>query len=386
MNGWRPDEPPKEPPEGPLEEPLDDLLHEDVPRDPAFELDAVVEAARAAEARDRRSHGWRALLLVASLAIATMGTVGALRPGWLPFDVPFREEPPVDRPGPAARRDTPLRAEPREDAAVLVQLPAGMRLRVVGKSPDGRWIAAAAEDRPDLVGWVTAAAVEGIDPAALATVTADPSAAAPSTAPAGPIARPDLLIESVYAKDNRLFVSVLNAGPADARGTLLASVDGGAAVPLEGKSDEGLRAGQRIQAAVVGGFIQIRGTVSVTVSLSPRVSEVDPANNTFTGIVEPDQPVDLEIATVERGASALVVTIRNNSTIPVTGVHTITVREPLPGTRLLGRAEQSGVIEAGGSMVVFLPELRDANLTAISVMLSSDSIADGALGNNTYPR
>lgn len=379
MNGWRPDEPP--------EEPLDDLLHEDVSRDPAFELDAVVEAARAAEARDRRSHGWRALLLLASLTIAAVGTVGVLRPGWLPFDVPFQEEETrVDRSGPTARRDTPLRAEPREDGAVLVQLPAGARLRVVGKSPDGRWIAAAAEDRPDLVGWVTGAAVEGIDPAALPTVTADPSAAALSTAPAGPIARPDLLIEAVYAKDNRLFVSVLNAGPADARGTLLASVDGGAAVPLEGKSDEGLRAGQRIQAAVVGGFVQIRGTVSVTVSLSPRVSEVDPANNTFTGIVEPDQPVDLEIATVERGASALVVTIRNNSTIPVTGVHTITVREPLPGTRLLGRAEQSGLIEAGGSMVVFLPELRDANLTAISVTLSSDSIADGALGNNTYPR
>ncbi len=373
--GWYPDEP------------LDDLLHEDVPRDPAFELDALVEAARAAEARDRRSHGWRTLLLIAALAIATVSTVGALRPEWLPFDVPFREEEaPVGQSGPAARRDAPLRAEPREDAPVLVQLPAGMRLRVVGKSPDGRWIAAAAEDRPDLVGWITVAAVEGVDPAALATVTADPNAAAPVTAPAGPVARPDLVVESVFAKDNRLSVSVLNAGPADARGTLLASVDGGPAVPIEGKTDEGLRAGQRIQAAVLGGFVQIRGTVTVRVSLSPPVPEVDESNNTFTGIVEPDQPVDLEIATVERGAGALVVTVRNNSTIPVTGVHTITVREPLPGTRLLGRVEQSGMIEAGGSMVVFLPELRDVDLTAISITLSSDSIADGALGNNTYPR
>lgn len=381
MNGWRPDEPPKEPPEGPL----DDLLHEGV-RDPASELDAVVEAARAAEERDRRSHGWRALLLFASLAIAAAGTVGALRPGWLPFDDPFRDEPPIDRSGPAVRRDTPLRGEPREGGAVLIQLSAGARLRVVGKSPDGRWIAAAAEDRPDLVGWVTVAAVAGVDPAVLATVTADPSVAAPSTAPPGAAVRPDLLIESVYAKDNRLFVSVLNAGPADARGTLLASVDGGALVPLEGKSDEGLRTGQRIQAAVVGGFVQIRGTVSVTVSLSPPASEVDQANNTFTGIVEPDQPVDLEIASVERGASALVVTVRNNSTIPVTGVHTITVREPLPGTRLLGRAEQSGMIDAGGSLVVSLPELREVDLRAISITLSSDSIADGALGNNIYPR
>ncbi len=369
------------------DEPLDDLLHDDIPRDPAFELDVVVEAARAAEIRDRRGHGWRLLLAVASLAIATAATVGALRPGWLPFDVPFRSEQPVDTSGPTVGRDTSLRGEPREDGAVLSRLESGTRRRVIGKSPDGRWIVAAADDRPGLVGWVSATAVGGIDLAALATVTADPSAAGPPAASAGPADRPDLRIESAYAKDNRLYVSVFNAGPADARGTLLASVDGGAPTPLEGKSDEGLRAGQRIQAAVRGVFVQIRSTISVTVSLSPPISEVDQANNTFAGIVEPDRATDLEIATVERGASALVVTIRNNSGIPITGSHTITVREPLPSNRLLGRVEQSGTIGAeGGPLVISFPDLREVDLTAISITLSSDSIADAALGNNIYPR
>lgn len=373
MTGRRPDEP------------LDDLLHDDVPRDPAFELDAVVEAARVAEVRDRRGHGWRVLLAVASLTIATVATIGALRPGWLPFDVPFSSEQ-SDATGPSVRRDTALRGEPRDDGTVLVRLESGTRLRVVGKSPDGRWVAAAAEDRPDLVGWLTADAVVGVDLAALAAVTADPGAAGPPAAPPGPSARPDLRIESAYAKDNRLYVSVFNAGPADARGTLVASVDGGVPIPLEGKGDEGLRAGQRIQAAVRGVFVQIRGVVSVTVSLSPPVPEVDQANNMFTGIVEPDQTTDLEIATVERGASALVVTVRNNSAIPITGSHTITVREPLPSNRLLARIEQSGTIDAGGIMVVSFPDLREADLTAISITLSSDSVADAALGNNIYPR
>ena len=366
--------------------PLDDLLHDGATHDSQHDLEVVVDAALAETARDARGRNGRLLLAASAAVVIGAGAVIALRPEWLPFDVPFRSTQPAHPSGPSVRRDTSLLSEPREDGAVLLRMEAGTRLRIVGKSPDGRWVAAAAEDRPDLVGWVTADGVGGIDLAALAAVTADPSAAAPRTASVGPAARPDLRIESVYAKDNRLYVSVFNAGPADARGTLLASVDGGAPVPLEGKSDEGLRAGQRIQAAVLGVFVQIRGAVSVTVSLSPPASEVDQADNTFTGIVEPDQPADLEIATVERGASALVVTIRNNSTIPITGAHTITVREPLPSTRLLGRMEQSGVIEAGGTMVISFPELREADLTAISITLSSDSVADAALGNNTYPR
>ncbi|RJQ12658.1 MAG: hypothetical protein C4558_01335 [Dehalococcoidia bacterium] len=368
------------------DEPLDDLLHDnEIPRDPAFELDTVVEAARAAAVRDRRGHGWRVLLAVASLTVATVATIGALRPGWLPFDVPFRDSQP-DTGGPTVRHDTSLRGEPDEGGPVLLRVESGTRLRVVGRSPDGRWVAAAAEGRPDIVGWVPANDLDGVDLGALATVTADPRATGSATAPAGPIDRPDLRIESTYAKENRLYVSVFNAGPADARGTLLASVDGGTPVPLEGKSDEGLRAGQRIQAAVRGVFVQIRGTVSVTVSLDPPVTEADQANNMLTGIVEPDQPTDLEIANVERGASALVVTVRNNSTIPITGAHTITLREPLPSNRLIERAEQTGTINAGGTLVISFPTLREADLTKISITLSSDSIADAVPGNNTYPR
>ena len=368
------------------DEPLDDLLHdEEIPRDPVFELDAVVEAARAAAVRDRRGHGWRVLLAVASLTVATVATIGALRPGWLPFDVPFRDSQSTTG-GPTVRRDTSLRGEPDEGGPVLLRMESGTRLRVVGKSPDGRWVAAAAEDRTDLVGWVPASDLDGVDLGALATVTADPRAAGSATAPAGATNRPDLRIESAYAKENRLYVSVFNAGPADARGTLLASVDGGAPVPLEGKSEEGLRAGQRIQATVRGVFVQIRGSVSVTISLDPPVSEVDQANNTLTGIVEPEQPTDLEIANVERGASALAVTVRNNSTIPITGTHKITIREPLPSNRLIERAEQTGTINAGGTLVISFPTLREVDLTKVSITLSSDSIADAALGNNTYPR
>lgn len=370
----------------PPDESLDDLLHDD-DHDAAHDLEVVVDAARAAEARDRRGHAWRILLFLTILGIAVVGTVGALRPGWLPFDVPLvRSTPEPAIEGPALRRDTPLRAEPRDDGAVLVRLDARTRLRPVGKSADGRWIAAAAIDRPDLVGWLPIDAVAGVDLASLGVVTADPNAAGPGTAPAGPTDRPDLRIESVYVKDNRLYVSVFNAGPADVRGTILASVDGGPPSPIEGKSDEGLRAGQRLQASLRGVYVQIRGTLTVTISVNPTVTEVDQVNNTFTGIVEPDQPADLEISSVERGSTALVVTVTNRSTIPISGVYTITVRESLPSNRLLARLEQTATIEPNGTATIPFPDLRDADLSRIVVTLSTDAIVDAVLGNNTYPR
>ena len=369
------------------DEPLDDLLHDDEPHDAASDLEAVANAARAAARRDRGGRGGRLMLAAGALLIAVTGTVVALRPEWVPIDLPNSPSTPTATvEGPALKQDTPLRGEPREDATVLIRLGARTKLRVVGKSPDSAWIAAAAVDRPDLVGWLPSDAIEGIDLASIGVVTADPNAAATKTAPAGPSDRPDLRIESAYVKDNRLYVSVLNLGPADLRGTLMASVDGGSPAPIEGKSDEGLRAGQRLQASVRGVYVQIRGAVNVTITTNPTVAEVDMANNTFSGIVEPDQPTDLEIASIERSVSALVVTVRNRSTIPISGVYTVTVREPLPGTRLLGRLEQSGTIEPNGTLAIPFVDLREVDMSRIAVNLSTDAIADAVLGNNTYPR
>jgi hypothetical protein len=368
-------------------EPLDDLLHDDEPHDAASDLEAVANAANAATRRDRGGRKGRLLLAAGTLLIAITGTVMAMRPEWFPVDLPNTPSTPTATPdGPALKRDTPLRSAPREDASLLIRLEARTKLRVVGKSPDGAWVAAAAVDRPDLVGWLASDSVEGIDLAGIGIVTADPSAAATRTVPAGPSDLPDLRIESAYVKDNRLYVSVLNLGPADLRGTLMASVDGGPAAPIEGKSDEGLRAGQRIQASVRGVYVQIRGAVNVTITTSPSVAEIDIANNTFSGIVEPDQPTDLEISSVERTATALVVTVRNRSSIPISGIYTVTVREPLPGTRLLGRLEQSGTIEPNGTIAIPFADLRDVDMSRIAVNLSTDAISDAVLGNNTYPR
>ena len=369
------------------DEPLDDLLHDDEPHDAASDLEAVAKAANAATRRDRGGRGGRLMLAAGTLLIAVIGTVIALRPEWFPIDLPNSPSAPTATvEGPALKRDTPMRGEPREDAPVLIRLESGTKLRVVGKSSDSAWIAAAAVDRPDLVGWLPSDSIEGIDLASIGVVTADPNAAATKSAPAGPSDRPDLRIESAYVKDNRLYVSVLNLGPADLRGTLMASVDGGSPAPIEGKSDEGLRAGQRIQASVRGVYVQIRGAVNVTITTNPAVAEVDTANNTFSGIVEPDQPTDLEIASVERAATALVVTVRNRSAIPISGVYTVTVREPLPGTRLLGRLEQSGTIEPNGTIAIPFADLREVDMSRIAVNLSTDAISDAVLGNNTYPR
>ncbi len=366
------------------DEPLDDLLH-DGPHDLDHDLEVVADAARAAEQRERGRGGWF-LLGGAVLALMLAVPVVLTRTDWLPFELPSRDAQPAPAVGPSLRRDAPLRSEPRADANILIRLDAGTLLRLVGRTADGKWVAAAADDRPDLVGWLPADALQGVDLSALTTVTADRTATATASAPTGPSDRPDLRLESAYSKDNRLYISVLNAGPADARGTILASVDGAPPVPLEGKADEGLRAGQRIQAAVRDVYVQIRGSVTVTVALDPPVTEVDQTNNRFSGIVEPDLPADLELTTVERGGAGLVVSVKNRSTIPITGSYTITVREPLPSTRLLGRLEQTGTIEAGATASVTFPDLREVDVTRILVTLSTDAIQDAVLGNNTYPR
>ena len=118
------------------------------------------------------------------------------------------------------------------------------------------------------------------------------------------------------------------------------------------------------------------------------LEEADPGNNTWTGIVGPDVPNDIEIlsAAIEDADKHLVVTIRNNSPIPVAGTFTVSVRETSEGAKLLGRGQATSEIAAGDTLELPFPEITEIDLTRARAILSTDAIDDPVLANNSYPR
>ena len=109
---------------------------------------------------------------------------------------------------------------------------------------------------------------------------------------------PDLLVDDVYARDNRLVIVVSNVGSADIDGPIEVSVDGGPAHRIDvGKP---LRPGDTLEQALEGEYVQRRAQVSVTLRAA-AIQEENAGNNVFTGVVEPDAPNDLEILDVAVG-------------------------------------------------------------------------------------
>ena len=304
--------------------------------------------------------------------------------------------------GPSAAERVEVLDAPEAGGSALATLPAGTPLRIEGRSAGGGWLAVTELDldrRPlaePVTGWAPASAVAGVtDPSALAVVDADrfrrpPLAGAPSspTPGSGPTLTPDLpdlLVDDVYARDNRLVIVVSNAGSADAVGPIEVSVDGGPAHRIDvGKP---LRPGNTLEQALDGEYVQRRAQVSVTLRAA-GIQEENAGNNVFTGVVEPDAPNDLEILDVAVGVGGdhVVVTIRNNSLIPLAGRVTIGVRQTAPADQLLLREELPLDIAAGGTQRYELAGVTGVGLAFLRVILSSDAISDADSANNTFPR
>lgn len=281
-----------------------------------------------------------------------------------------------------------LRSAPSDQVAIVARLLQTEPIRVLGRSADGQWIALGPSARPTVIGWVLATQVEGVDPETL-PVLADPRSGGAVGAPTFTPDLPDLIVEAAFARENRLHLTVHNQGAGDAPGTILVSVNEGEPVPLRvARPGEPLRAGERVEGEVPGQTVQIRSTIRIHLIVDPPVAEEDPDNNAWDGIVEPDVPNDLEVLRADTaGADGhLVVVVRNNSPIPVRGSFTVSVREALPSTALLGRQTVSGTIEAGATLAVPFNDLRGLSLAQISIRLSSDGVDDAVIANNTYPR
>ncbi len=288
------------------------------------------------------------------------------------------------------RRAIELREGPAPDTGIVSRLPAGGSVLVLGRSVDSSWLVISLASAPDVVGWVPADAVEGVRDAGRLAVIMDAKNAAPPPPVSAqrPVDLPDLRIEAASSRNNRLVAVIVNDGPGDLPTPLLVAVNDGAPVVIETKAGEPLRARERVEVTVPGEYVQLRARLTLTVQTEPANREAKIDNNTWTGIIEPDRPNNLGItkAVAAGDDRHLVVTVQNDSPIPVRGTFNLTVREPLPSTTLLGREAREAIIEPGKALDVPFPDLKQVDLTRITVRLSSDAIHDDVLADDVYPR
>lgn len=331
-------------------------------------------------------------IVIAVVVVATLSAAGAVllaRKSGVNITLPTRA---TARPAPALslRRAIELRAGAAPDTAIVTRLAAGTGVHVLGRSIDATWLVVGLTGAPDVVGWVPADAVEGVRDANRLVVIADARTvtAAPNAGAAQPRDLPDLRIEAASSRNNRLIAVIINDGPGDLPTPILLAVNDGAPVRIETKAGEPLRAKERVEVTVPGEYVQLRARVSLHVQTEPASREANTANNGWNGIIEPDRPNNLGIAqAVAVGPERrLVVTVQNDSPIPIRGTLTVTVRERLPSTTLLGRDVREAMLEAGRTLDIPFPDIRDVDLTRIAVRLSSDAIHDAVLADDSYPR
>ena len=347
--------------------------------------------------RERRRFEMVGAVMAVVIAVTAIGFFGIVifsadEPAVTPTPEPTVTSTPIDSTpviaGVAITRPIEVRSGPSSALAIVTRLAVTDSINILGRSQDGRWLVVSAEDRPTQTGWIPLDATTGVEVGPL------PVIAAPGATPAaGPATLtpdlPDLVVSRVFSQQNVLWVEVLNQGVADATGEFRVSIDDGEPMPLQVvKPGEPLRPGQRIAGSVEGVYLQLRREIRVELLPVDGVEEEDTANNQWIGIVGPDAPNDIEIvsAAVEDADSHLVVTVRNNSPIPISGTFTVSVRETPPGTALLGRERQTVEIEAGGTLRLPFVDIAEIDLTRVNVILSTDAIDDATIANNTYPR
>ncbi|MDA0815658.1 MAG: SH3 domain-containing protein [Chloroflexi bacterium] len=280
-----------------------------------------------------------------------------------------------------------LRSGPAENFAIVTRLAETDEIRVLGRSDTGDWLAIGIRNRPDVTGWVPATSVSGVEVAPLPVITG-PGSTAPTVDGTLSPDHVDLIVARAFSQQNQLWVEIVNQGAADAVGGFTVAVDRHAPVEVQVRPGEPLRPGQSLVGPVPGHYLQLRSNLLVTVLPADTLIEEDAENNSWIGIVGPDTPNDLEILEAAAGIAGepLVVTVRNNSPIPIAGLFTLSVRETVAPIQLLGREQITIEIGNGQTFDVVFEELTDVDMTRVTIIMGTDAIDDANLGNNVYPR
>ena len=294
-------------------------------------------------------------------------------------------------PPPGLAATGPLRELPAETSREVANLTAGTAVNALGRSDNGTWILVEVPGQEGVAGWLTASSLRGlIDVAALPVFQAAVNVAGPtegaSPNPTAPTPSPDianLVVQVVTSRDNRLAVILGNEGnaPIDVPVTLL--VEGGERHPVDFASQP-LRPGGRHEVVLEGEYVQRRAQVAVTAS-APGLHEEHLDDNELVATVEPDVPNDIEMVEV-RVDPYLLITVRNNSIIPIVGTVTIAVRETHPSNLLVMRVDEPLDIEAGASHVFEFPALRDVDLSRTQIILLTEALNDAIRENDGFPR
>jgi hypothetical protein len=332
--------------------------------------------------------GTRATLLAWSGAIATIAAAGALIAIVVVLLFSHDDAAAIQ---PVLTSDITLRASPSADAAPVVSFSPGEPITLGDRSPDGQWIEVEIVDG-GVVGWVPADAVTE-QPVATSTPTTESPAASASatgntTAPTSTPDFPDLAIDAVYSRDNRLIVAIANLGDADVGGPISIVVDNGVPkrIDVDGKS---LRPGDVLEKELTDEYVQRRATVTIEVFGAAGVLERDLTNNVTEVVITPDLPNDLEIRSVALNEVArnLSITVRNNSVIPLVGNVAISIRQSGLELGLIGRINSPLAVTPGGESI-FRFDFGDTvpAFDDLQVILSSDAINDANEANNIFPR
>ena len=332
-------------------------------------------------------------VVIAVVVVATLTATGAVflaRRSGFEITLPTRGTSSATPAALSLRRAIELRTAPAPDTEIVTRLSAGTSVHILGRSVDGTWLVVGLNGAPDVVGWVPIDAIEGVKDANRFAVVADARTftVAPASGAARPPDLPDLRIEAASSRNNRVLAVIVNDGPGDLPTPLFVSVNDGPPIRIETKASEPLRAKERVEVIVAGEYVQLRARVSLRVQTEPANREANITNNTWNGIIEPDRPNNLGIAraVADGDDRHLLVTVQNDSPIPIRGTVMITVREPLPSTTLLGRDAREVMLEAGKSLDIPFPDIKQVDLTRIAVRLSSDAIHDDVLADDSYPR
>jgi len=292
---------------------------------------------------------------------------------------------------PRLTRSLSLLDLPQAGAREVLALEEGAALTVIGRSPDGHWLAVELV-RSDIdgwapaYGWAPADAIANAPESRVLPVIGGAESATPAVTPIQTPDYPDLAVADVISRQNQLVVFVTNDGAADVNGEILVAVGDGPPHRIDvGKP---LRPGELLESVLPGEYVQRPATVSITVTGGDGVNEVELGNNRFETVVQPDLANDLEInaAAVDPVTQVLNVTLRNNSPIPVLGYATLAVRQLPPESLLLGRIEAPFNLAPGAMLTVPFEVAAAIDMTRSQVLLSTDALVDADSTNDVFPR
>lgn len=300
---------------------------------------------------------------------------------------------------PALLGDTQLREAPRQDAPIVTSLAADTPVELLAVSDDGYWLSVVPQRQRTPRGWVPLISVRNTGDLAMLprtvtsamTATASPvapsaTAMTPAVSPVATSLQADVRIEQLDSRGNRLHLVVRNMGAVAAPQLLQVTVDDRAAREVDLGRE--LPPGETAEFVLETEYVQRRASVTVTVHVVGDQDAGASTGATATAVVEPDEPNDLELLapSADAGDGHLIVSMRNNSPIPLVGTATVSVREPPPSNRLVARLDAPFDVEPKVSFDVDFVEIREPDPAAFYIVLSTDALTDADLGNNTYPR